>query len=260
MSIEIVTGEQAQTNVASMAANVMLYGLPGLRKTTDAYEAFFKNGRCTAFWISCEDGALKTIAARGYPVPDHPRETVKTWAQMTEVIGWLAQNRGRYTAAVVDSASTLCSYVYKELEQRFAGNRNKFAIPTEMRAALFNLREWFRQIGLHSVFICHAMPPAVLDGVFYPGGPAMTPKTMVDSYFGLIDSVLRVDWLTIPGRAPMRVYYTGGEVWPAELGTFGMPADVRAWRVKNREGCNQMVVPADLGAFLRSRVPPYPGL
>ena len=78
--------------------------------------------------------------------------------------------------------------------------------------------------------------------------------------FGLLDSVIRVDWLTIPGRAPMRVYYTGGEVWPAELGTFGMPADVRAWRVKNREGCNSMIVPADLGAFLRSRQPPYLGL
>ncbi len=260
MSIEIVTGAQAQANVVSTPANVLLYGGPGMKKTTDSYEAFFKDGRCRAFFIPCEDGALKSIAARGYPIPDHPRDTVKTWTQMTETIAWLAQNRDKYVAGVIDGFSTFCNYVYKELEARFAGNRNKFAIPTEMRAVLYNLREWIRQIGLHSVFIAHSAPPAVLDGVFYAGGPAMVPKTMTDNYFGLLDSVLRVDWLTIPGRAPMRVYYTGGEIWPESLGTFGMPQDVRSWRVKNREGCNQMVVPADLGAFLRSRTPPYPGL
>jgi hypothetical protein len=42
--------------------------------------------------------------------------------------------------------------------------------------------------------------------------------------------------------------------------THPCPADARAWFVKNREGCNYTVVPADLGAFLRMRNPPYQNL
>jgi hypothetical protein len=129
-----------------------------------------------------------------------------------------------------------------------------------MRNCLFLMREWLRSLGLHSIFIAHGLAPAMLDGVFYRGGPLMAPKTMIEQYYGLIDSVLRVETLVLPGRAPQRVYWTGGEVWPQELGTFGQPADWRFWRTKNREGCGQAIVPADLGAFLRARNPPYAGL
>jgi hypothetical protein len=72
--------------------------------------------------------------------------------------------------------------------------------------------------------------------------------------------VLRVDYIAPPGAAPMRVYYTGGTDWPAELGPLSQPPDWRQWRTKNREGCGQAIVPADLGAFLRIRQPPYAGL
>lgn len=260
MSIEIVIGAAAQTNVVSLPANVMLYGGPGVGKSTDACAAFTKDGRCNAFFIPCEDGALKIIAARGMPVPDHPKETVKTWPAMVETISWLAQHRQNYTAVVVDTITTLTTNMYKDFEEKNKSNKNKFQTPTDMRACLFALREWIRALGLHSVFVAHTLAPAVLDGVFHKGGPLLQPKTLIENYFGQIDSVLRVDYLHIPGRPPIRAYFCGGEIWPQDLGLLGQPPDMHLWRVKNREGVNQAVVPADLGAFLRSRNPPYAGL
>lgn len=260
MSVEIVTGADAQANVVGLPACVMIYGPAGIGKSTDAVSAFTKNGACTAFAIPCEDGALKSIAARGLPVPDHPKHTVKSWEHMVEVIGWLAQNRGRYNAVIIDGISPFTSYVYKAEEDRLKGNKNKFMVPVAVRGYLFQLREWIRMIGMHAVFVAHASPPAVLDGVFYPGCPAFSPKSLTHEYVGQLDTVLRVDYLTIAGRPPFRVYYTGGEVWPESLGLLSQPPDWRAWRVKNREGVNQAVVPADLGAFLRTRNPPYAGL
>lgn len=260
MPIRILTGQDAQANVAGQPCNVMLYGPPGTLKTTDAVAAFIRDGRCNAFVIPCEDGALKPILARGWPVPDHPERTVKTWSDLQETIAWLAPNRQRYTAVIVDTVSTLTTYLLKEAEAQGVGSKNKFAIWSLMRTYLFSLREWIRMLGLHSVFIAHASPPSVADGVFYRGGPLLSPKTMMEQYFGLVDTVLRVDHVAVPGQGVSRVYWTGGEVWPQALGMLGIPPDSRAWAVKNREGCAQAVVPADLGAFLRARQPPYAGL
>jgi hypothetical protein len=255
-----MVGSQATANVVGEPANLLLYGPPGTCKTTDAVRAFTKDGRCTAFFIGCEDGALKTIAARGMAIPDHVKKPVKTWAEMQETIAWLGQNRDKYSAVIIDTISTLSQYLYRELEAQHSSSKNKFLTPTAMRNYLFFIREWVRMIGLHSVLIGHAMSPVVQEGVFYRGGPLLSPKTMIEQYYGLIDSVIRVDDLIVPGRAPMRVYYTGGNEWPTELGPLSQPQDLHQWRVKNREGCNAAVVPADLSAFLKSRNPPYAGL
>jgi hypothetical protein len=260
MPIEIAAGANAAVNVASQPSNVMIYGPPGTEKTTDAVRAFTRDGRCTAFVIPCEDGALKPILARGMPVPDHVRTPVKSWGEMQETIAWLGQNRQNYNAVIIDTISTWTMYVYKELEKAHEGNRNKFLIPLTMRNYLYMLREWTRMLGLHCVMVAHAMAPEMKDGVFYRGGPLLAPKSMIEQYHGLIDTVLRVDHLMIPGRPPTRVYWTGGEEWPSDLGALTQPMDWRGWRTKNREGCGSAVVPADLGAFLRSRTPPYAGL
>lgn len=260
MPIEIVTGADAHANVVGQPANVLLYGGPGLLKSTDAVQAFTQNGRCNAFCIPCEDGALKGVAARGLPLPDHPKYTVKSWGAMVESIGWLYQHRTNYTACIIDGFSAFSSYIYKEAEEQHRGNKNKFLVPVQVRNCLFQLREWIRGLGLHSVFIAHPLPPAVIDNIFYQGGFALSPKSIVPEYFGQTDTVLRVDHLVLPGRPAMRVYWTGGEIWPQELGTFGQPQDWRNWRAKNREGVAQSVVPADLGAFLRARQPPYWGI
>jgi hypothetical protein len=258
--IDIVTGAAAATNVASLPANVILYGPPGSCKTTDVAQAFTQDGRCSCFFITCEDGALKPIVARGMPVPDHVKTPVKSWQEMQETLVWLGQNRGAYRAVAIDTISTWTMYLYKEMERAFEGNKNKFLIPLKMRECLFTVREWTRMIGLHCVMIAHSSAPEMRDGVFYRGGPLMAPRSMIEQYHGLVDSVLRVDHLALPGRPVTRVYWTGGEEWPAELGAFTQPQDWRAWRAKNREGCGKAVVPADLGAFLRSRTPPYQGI
>ena len=260
MPIEIVTGADAQANVAGMPACAIIFGDPGTEKTTDAARAFTKNGRCNAFFIPCEDGALKAIAARGMPVPDHPKQTVKSWGAMCEALGWLYEHRANYVGCVIDGISAFSSYIYKEAEDQHRGNKNKFLVPVQVRNCLFQLREWLRGLGLHSIFIAHPLAPTVMDGVFYRGGFSLSPKSLVGDFFGHVDTVLRVDHLVLPGRAPMRVFWTGGEQWPPELGTFGQPQDWRMWRTKNREGVGQAVVPADLGAFLRARQPPYAGL
>lgn len=258
MSVTIVQGQQALDNLTSQPANVLLYGPPGSEKTTDAVKAFVQGDRCTAFVIHCEDGALKGIVPRGLPAPDHTEAPVKTWADMTEVMNWLGKNRQHYTGVIVDTVSTFTMYLYKEVEEQLKGNKNKFLVPVTMRNCLFAIREWIRGLGLHSVMICHALEPAVLDGVFHRGGPLMAPKSMIDNYYGLIDTVLRVDYLEGFGSR-QRVYWTGGSNWPS--GAPGvMPPDAGSWRCKNREGCGDAIVPADLGAFLRGRKPPYLGL
>lgn len=259
MSIEIVTGADAQANVASMPANVLLMGAPGTLKTQDALEAFTgPDGKCHAFVIPCEDGALKTWLSRGGVVPDHPKQTVKSWAALTETIAWVAQNRTRYSAVVLDGLTPLSTYLYNEATETLKG-KNKFDIPVKVRSQLFSLREWIRMLGLHSVFIAHEEPPAVQEGIFYPGAMKLSPRSMTREYFGQLDTVLRVAWYYTIGRPPVRVYYTGGEVWPTELGPMP-PPDLAQWLTKNREGCNYAVMPANLLAFLRRRVPPYTGL
>lgn len=263
MPIEIVTGAAAQANVASEPCNVMLYGAPGTLKTTDAVSAFMKNGRCTAFVIPCEDGSLQPIVSRGLAVPDHVRKPVKTWQDMTEAMTWLAQNRNQYNAVIVDTLSTFTMYLARDLEEQFKGNKNKFAMWGVIRNCLFALREWSRVLGMHCVFIAHSQAPEVKDGVFYRGGPQLAPKTMINEYYGLLDTVLRVDYVTLPmSSIPTRVYWTGGTEFPKELGgaMFQPPVDWQFWRTKNRAGCADAIVPADLGAFLRRRQPPYANL
>lgn len=260
MTIEIVTGVAAEQNVAGLPANVMMYGGPGTLKTTDAFETFVVNGQSTAFAIPCEDGALKILVSRGMPIPDHPKQTVKSWGAMQDTIAHLAKTQGRYRAVVIDGYTPFSSYLYNEAQERFKGGRNKFDVPVYVRQCLFQLREWIRMLGMHSVFIAHSEPPAVQEGTFYPGSMKLSPRSIIREYFGQLDTVLRVDYLSIPGQAPVRVYHTGGEIWPSELGVLSQPVDRFAWLVKNREGCNQAVVPANLGAFLRQRQPPYQGL
>lgn len=260
----IVTGAAAQANVVGLPANVLLYGPGGMGKTTDAVAAFCKDGRCNAFVIPCEDGGLKGPAARGLPVPDHVEQTVKSWDQMKYTIAWLSQYRQNYSAVIIDGLSTLTNYMYREATETLKGPKsNKWDIPVFVRNNLFYLREWIRALGLHSVFVGHQLQPAVVEGVFHPGSPLMQPKTMIGDYVGLLDTVLRVDYV-LPATAnplvpatPERVYFTGGTAWPEG---FQQPGDWRMWRTKNREGCNSAIVPADLGMFLRARKPPYPGL
>lgn len=266
MPIDIVTGAAASANVASLPANVILYSLPGRGKTTDTVSAFCRDGVCTAFAIPFEDGALKAPAARGYPVPDHPRETVKSWAALYETLAWLSQNRERYRALILDGLSVFSTYLYKAAEEQLKG-KNKWDIPMLVRTQLLTLRQYMRDVGLHCVTTAHPIAPGFVDGVFLQGGFALSPKSLINEFFGQTDSVLRIDYAlpslpqlappNTPPPNPVRVYFTGGESWPAG---FDQPADWRYWRTKNREGCASAIVPADLGAFLRGRQPPYGGL
>ena len=258
MAIEIVTGAQAQANVAALPANVMLYGGSGLGKTTDAVAAFCQNGRCNAFFVGCEDGGVKAPARRGYPAPDHAKTAVKTWGALVETIGWVAQNRTNYTGLIVDGLGTLTTNLYREATDNIK-TKNKYDIPMAVRNELIQLRDWIRLLGLHAVYTTHALPPAVVEGVFYRGGPLMQPKTMIQNYVGLIDTVLRVDYVQVaPMAAPTRVYFTGGMEWPQAVQVA--PPDWRNWDTKNREGVAAAIVPADLGAFLRGVNPPYQGV
>jgi hypothetical protein len=263
MSVDIVTGEAAHNNVAGMPANVLLYGDPGTSKSTDAVATFTRDGVCSAFVIPFEDGALKAPAARGLPVPAHPRNTVKSWPDLYDSFAWLSQNRQHFTAVILDGFSVLSTHLYKAAEVQHAGSKNKFAIPLQVRGQLLQVRQWLRDINLHSIVIAHPLPPGVQDGVFYQGGFSLSPKSLVGEFFGQLDDVLRVGYVLpvaqplAQAAEPARVYFTGGTVWPENM---QQPPDWRYWRTKNREGCNWAIVPADLGAFLRSRQPPYVGL
>lgn len=257
MGIEIVSGADAAANVAGEPCNMVLYGPPGSGKTTDAVTAFTRDGRCTAFFIPCEDGALKPILARGLPVPDHVKTPVKSWDDLVAAMTYVASARGRYNAVIFDTLSTWTANVYRTLE---AGKpKNKFEIPVTMRNMLYTIREGCRNLGLHVVYIAHEQAPWYDENGAFKGrgGPLLVPKTAGDQFYGVIDTMLRVGMVGGLG-APSRVYFTGGPEWPQGAGL--RPADLDLWRMKNRDGCGLSVVPADLGAYLRARQPPYLGL
>lgn len=260
MAINIVSGAAAAANVAAEPCNLILYGPPGIGKTTDAVSAFTRDGRCNAFFISCEDGALKPILARGLPVPDHAQAPVKTWDDLCEVMAYVAANRHLYSAVIIDTMTTWTANVYRQLEANKP--KNKWEVPTQMRNMLYSIREGCRNLGLHVVYIAHEAAP------YYDeerkqhvgkGGPALSPKTAFGLFQGVIDTILRVHTLQLGfGGSLQRVYSTGGPDWPKEAGA--RPSELDLWWAKNREGCASAIVPADLGTFLRGRVPPYAGL
>jgi len=266
MPIEIVEGEAAVANVATQPINCILYGGPGLEKTTDAVRLFTTpdGSACTAFVIPCEDGALKPIAARGLPTPAHTRAPVKTLGEMNETMEWLGKNRNRFNGVIIDTISTFSMYAYKELEAQFKDNKNKFLIPLHMRNMIHTLREWTRYIGLHCVMIAHEAAPEVREGIQYLGGPLLAPKKVIEETHGLIDTLLRVDRMEVaPGRGLERIYWTGGMRVPQGVSPMLNPVlayGSSKFRVKNREGCAEMIVPADLRAFFAGRRPPYPGI
>lgn len=257
MPVRFVGGAEAHANVVGQPAFVMLFGDPGTQKTSDAIKLFAERDlKCCV--ITCEDNALKPIAARGWPVPVHTEKPVKSTGEMNEAIAQFAATRNSFHGLVIDGFTAFTSYIYKEAEENHKGTRNKFAIPMAVRTYLLQLREWLRMLGKHTVITAHPLPPAVQDGVLYLGGFAMQPKTLIGDYFGQIDTVMRIGYVpTAIGAPPTRVYFTGGEQWPDGIAPT---PDWKLWRTKNREGCNAAIVEADLGKFLRARQPPYEGL
>lgn len=265
MSVEIFTGDAAVANAVSMPANVLMYSGPGLGKSTDAVAAFCKDGRCTAFVAQCEPNAIKAPISRGLPTPEHS-SVIETWEDMTAVCNFLWNNQTRYSAAIFDGFSVLSSNLYKQAQETVK-SKSKWDIPVFVRTCLLQFRSFLRSLRLHTIIIAHAIPPGVQEGVFYQGGFALQPKSLINEYFSLTDTVLRVDYASpmppanaLPNAvppAPVRCYFTGGQQWPEQ---FVQPPDWRFWRTKNREGCNDAIVLADLGAFLRGRRPPYAGL
>lgn len=268
MSVEIFTGDAAYANAAAMPANVLLYSDPGMGKSTDAVAAFCRDGRCHAFVAQCEDNAVKAPVSRGLPTPEHSG-TIKTWEDMYQTCAFVQQHKSRYSAIIVDGFSIFSSNLYKQAQETIGKSaKNKFEVPVFVRTKLIEFRGWLREIGLHSVLIAHPVQPTMQDGLFFPGGFSVTPKSLIGDYYSQTDTVLRVGYVyptqpatpPLPGTPPpepTRVYFTGGQAWPEQ---FAPPPDWRLWRTKNREGCNAAIVPADLGAFLRSKQPPYGGL
>jgi hypothetical protein len=253
MPIEIVTGQAALTNVADEPFNCMIYGPPGIGKTTEAVKTFVDGNVCTAFVAQCDEGALKPIVDK-YPMPAHTKYVVRNYNDLCEAA--IAAEKGKYSALIVDSLTTWTTVMYPQIEASLKTN-NKWAIPVAMRNMLSEFRDGCRQLGIHVIYIAHAMPPFKDDnGNFVHGGPSLTPKTAGALFFPRIDTMLRMEALQV-GNNVHRIFYTGGMEWPSQLGI--RPNDILLWRQKNREGCNWAAVPADLREFYSGRNPPYRG-
>lgn len=252
MSLEIVSGDAAHAAVANEPMFLMVYGGPGTGKTTEAVATFGRE----AFFVQCEPGALKPIVARGLPVPDHTKGVVQTWDDLAAAVAFAGQHRDRYKAVIIDTISTWTATVYKQLEAKYKG----WAIPVAARNMLLGLRDGARALGIHVLMIAHEAPPWYDDKgeLKALGGPLMTPRSAQGLFVPLVDSMLRVSTLRTTA-GPQRVFFPGGmNPWPQGLGL--PPADMGLWHVKNRDGCNEQVVPADLKAYLQARQPRYVGL
>lgn len=254
MSIEIVSGAAAIANVAAQPFNLMLYGGPGVGKTTEAVKTFMVGNECSAFVALADENGLAALPAAGLPIPAHTARPVHTYEDLCEA-AVEADKRG-FTGLIVDSLTTWTTVMYPVLQRTLKTN-NKWAIPVEMRTKLSDFRDGCRNLGIHVIYVAHAQPPFTDDaGNFNYGGPALTPKTAGALFYPRIDTMLRMDRLLAANRI-QRVFYTGGVDWPVGLGP--MPSDILMWFQKNREGCNDAVVPADLKGFLSGRQPPYKG-
>lgn len=259
MPLDIISGEAAAAAIAAEPWNGMLYGGPGVGKTTQAVEAFTRDGRCTAFFVQCEEGALKPILARGSVIPDHPKGGIVVgWDAMYACFEHVHNNRGRYTALIVDNLTAWTANTEVALKAQGYGKRNGWEIPIMIRDYLITMRRFGRQLGVHIVYLAHAREAYTEDGFAYLGGPALYPKKAASLFYGAVDTMLRAGYLQA-GNKINRVFYTGGLEWPVEYGMMP-PADLLHWFQKNREGVQPAVVPADLGAYLRARRPPYAGL
>lgn len=256
MTVQIISGAEVAARVAAESVNLMLYGDPGTRKTTDAVEATIKDGRSRALYIPCEPGGLKSVVAQGLPAPDSFPHVVTTWEELAKGVEHAMKHRDRYDWVIVDTLTAWNASMVRAMEA--TKQRNAWDGWKEIKKALIYLRDGCRAAGLHIIYIAHGTPPTMDEkGTFWAGSPSMQPKSAIKEFVGGIDSVLRVGYLTTMGKTT-RVYYTGGEAWPDGLGA--QPLDLRAWYAKNRDGVNWACVPADLSAYLKMRQPPYPGL
>jgi len=265
MVFEIISGDQVAAAVAAEAANIMIYGAPGVGKTTEAVKAFCVNGRCTAFYAQCEDGALKSILTQGLPLPDTVRNsqtglplTIIGWEPLWDILCYVATHRQLYNALIIDTLTTWTASTYAALQAAGFGKGNGWAIPMYIRDRLIDLRNYARQLGVHVIYTAHFRDPYNEDGIFYKGGPSLSPKKASELFYGTVDTMLRADYMSIGGNV-QRVYYTGGLDW--DKATLGMqPPSVMQWFQKNRENVSQAVIPADLRNYLLARRPPYQGL
>lgn len=261
MMIEIVKGAAALSNVADEPCNVLVYAEPGFGKTTDAVKAMTVDGVCRAFFVSTEEGALKPalkLVADGLlkEMPHHTKTPVRSFEEVGQCFEFAAS--AGYSGVIVDSLSTLTNIVYPALEASMKGVKNKYEIPVRMRGYLSWLRDGARALGIHVIYVAHTSGPFVDDNKnFCKGGPLMVPRTAGHLFYPRLDTILRGAMLQV-GTQAHRVYYTGGTEWPQGMGM--PPNDWLWWWAKNREGCNDAIIPADLGAFLRARQPPYKGL
>lgn len=258
MGIEILSGPAAAAAVAGEASNLLLYGGPGVGKTTQACDAFYRDGQFTCFAVVCEEGALKPILVKYGHVPDHTTTIIRGWTPLWECVIHVASNRNKYNAMIVDNLTAWTAGTEAELKAAGYGKTNGWQVPIMIRDMLTAFRDACRRLGVHVIYIAHSRDPYTEEGVFYQGGPAMNPKKASNLFYGAVDTMLRAEVMNIQGKAT-RVYYTGGLEW--DMGMLGLPPP--SWLQffqKNREGVAQAVVPADLGAYLRARKPPFQGL
>ena len=152
-------------------------------KSTDAVAAFCSDGVCRAFVAQCEDNAIKAPVSRGLPTPEHSG-TIKTWEDMYQTCLFVHKYKSRYSALIVDGFSIFSSNLYKQAQETIGkSSKNKFDVPVFVRTKLIEFRGWLRDIGLHTVLVAHPVQPAVQDGIFYPGGFSVTPKSLIGDYY-----------------------------------------------------------------------------
>jgi len=215
----------------SEPAVVVVYGPSGMGKTTDTLFSF-PMGLFFAL-----PGALKpSLRVVGWD--PHAAGQVVPVTDLDAAVQALRQVKpGTFDAVVVDDLSLLAERTMQNLEAKYAGSRNMFALWDSLRDTVIRFREAARACGLHVILNAHERQPETKDGTFFRGGPALPSKTLTERIPHIADTVLRACAdPTMPGQ------WKG--IYKCE------PANPQ-WVMKDRHGCCPPTCPQNLGEILR---------
>ena len=160
-------------------AFVLVYGLSGDGKTTDAVASF-----PNALHIAARNALLPAYSLWGYR-PDTIE--CKTIDDATAALNRATQS-GKYDAVHVDDFSHLAENTYAECDRKYKG----YKVFGALRDKTLAFRAAARHATFHVVLNCWLNPPRSKDGIFYRGGPMLSGK-LPEQLPAMCDLVLRCD-------------------------------------------------------------------